>query len=434
MATTPTIWNGKTQVNTTDAAAAGGTNAQFNPQVTALKNGGYVVVWVDLSRVYHSDGAAIVGQRYDALGKKVGGEVLLSKLLNGGYEDNAFQPAVTTLSNGNIAVAMVDQSGGSYVDVQIFDPMLTLLRTDNGITSSGSDPELTPLAGGGYVIAYTKPISSSDTDAVFRIVAADGSIGSATKLYGDTFSLSLGAVVHDRQGRPELTTLSNGDFVMVYQDERNQSNDHDVRFAHYTASGGLIYGDLTVGFSPNPSFPSSDEVPDVAALAAGRFVAVWTDEAVDGSGTGIRAVIHSGLNPILKDFKVNTTTFGDQNDATVVALADGGFLVAWDDEGASVVRAKRFDGAGNAIGAEFVLNNFVTVGSSETPIRLALLADGRVVFVGNQLTGSDWDVVTAIWDPRTGPVNGGAASETLTSTPGGTTVNGLGGNDLLVGR
>jgi hypothetical protein len=44
MTTTPRLWNSLTQVNTTD-----GDKNQFESQITPLQDGGYVVVWTDLS-------------------------------------------------------------------------------------------------------------------------------------------------------------------------------------------------------------------------------------------------------------------------------------------------------------------------------------------------------------------------------------------------
>src|SRR5215470_6424095 len=106
MTTTPHLVKFESQVNTTD----GGTD-QFSSAITPLKDGGYVVVWRDDSRTYNTDGTAIVGQRYDAAGNKVGGdpahggEVMLSQFTDSGDQ---FSPAVTTLANGDIAVAFVD--------------------------------------------------------------------------------------------------------------------------------------------------------------------------------------------------------------------------------------------------------------------------------------------------------------------------------------
>ena len=72
---------------------------------------------------------------------------------------------------------------------------------------------------------------------------------------------------------------------------------------------------------------------------------VWTDP--DDSVTDIRASILSNSgSPVAFDILVNTTTAGEQNEARIVALADGGFLVTWEDDNANLVRAQRFDATG----------------------------------------------------------------------------------------
>ena len=123
----------------------------------------------------------------------------------------------------------------------------------------------------------------------------------------------------------------------------------------------------------------------------------------------------------------------DQNDATVLALADGGFLVAWEDDTAGFARGQRLDAVGNKIGAEFRLDNSVTLNATEAPIRLVLLADGRVAFVANTFDGADYDVVTSIWDPRDGPNAATAGADFIVGTPGPDIVDGGLGNDSLTG-
>jgi hypothetical protein len=87
MTTTPRLTKSLTQVNTTDAAA------QEECQIVSVNDGGYVVVWTDDSLTYNPDGSAIVGQRYDSLGNKVGGEVKISQF-NSGHQSS---PAITAL-------------------------------------------------------------------------------------------------------------------------------------------------------------------------------------------------------------------------------------------------------------------------------------------------------------------------------------------------
>ena len=148
MTTTPSLWKSPTQANTT------GAGNQLDGQIAALNDGGYVVVWTDWSRTYNPAGTAVIGQRYDSSGNKVGGEVKLSGFNSG----DQFSPAVTRLDNGNIAVAFVDQFAGDRdIWVSTFNSSLNLVRTDFIDVSANQtfDPSITAFADSSYVLSYT---------------------------------------------------------------------------------------------------------------------------------------------------------------------------------------------------------------------------------------------------------------------------------------
>src|SRR5262245_54738574 len=206
MTTTPKLWKAPTPVNTTDFA--------FGGRIVGLQDGGYVVIWENAA--YHS----ILGQRYDSAGNKVGGEVELTPVAS---LNNYFSPAVTVLSNGNIAVdfAYLEASALDDVDIQvrIFDPTLKLLHTDFVDTSNAKQtfaPSITALADVGYAVSYTAGVGAitptsipDDTDIVARIV-------SATAVVGAQFDIDN---QDDNRNFSQLATLSNGNLVEVYQDE-----------------------------------------------------------------------------------------------------------------------------------------------------------------------------------------------------------------------
>ena len=167
MTTTPLLWKSLTQVNATDSGPDG--VVQGDGQIVALKDGGYVVVWSDNSGAYNPNGTAVMGQRYDSAGDKVGGEVHLTS----GFPGSCFRPAVTLLGDGNLAVAFVNEiNGNDDVYVRIFKPSLTIGRTDfidTGATQT-VDPSITALADGGYAVSYTV----DDAQTAGRIVSISG--------------------------------------------------------------------------------------------------------------------------------------------------------------------------------------------------------------------------------------------------------------------
>jgi hypothetical protein len=309
--TTPRIWKSQTQVNTSDAPVApGGTNGRFAPEIAQLQDGGYVVVWTDSSRTYNADGTAVVGQRYNSAGNKVGGEVYLSPSIS----DEQFSPAVTVLPNGNIAVAFVDRflPGVSVLDdnivVRIFDSALNYIKTDviDPGANQTSEPSITAFGNGNYVVSYTLFNSASDSDIVARVV------NSATGVVGRQFDIENQS---DNRHVSQLATLSNGNFVAVYQDENaGSATDTDIGYGIFTNTGMQAFAH---NFVPGGAFGGGAETdPDVAALRDGGFVVVWAD-ADAGAATEIRASIISNGNILVTgNIPVNTTTAGESGSWT----------------------------------------------------------------------------------------------------------------------
>src|SRR5256884_26379 len=384
MPTTPRLVKSLTQVNTADAPAApGGLAVQDDGQIARLADGGYVVVWADYSGTHNPEGAAIVGQRYDPLGNKVRGEVKISQFNDGSQSE----PAITALPNGNLAIAYIDQFSGDFdIYVRIVGPggaSLSVGRIDTidiDAAKLTTTPSITAFADGSYVISY-QVYTGGDNDIVARIVSPTGSVGAQFDIDNQTDSRDL----------PQVATLSNGNFVVTYQAGGNPA---DVLYKIFTPAGTQVVAPTS---TPGSSGETGEQNPDVAALKEGGFVIVWTDRDSDDPDD-VRAAILSNVGSVVVDnILVNTTTTGDQGLASVVALADGGFLVTWNDDNANLVRAQRFDAAGVKIGTEFTVKN----GTSGDLPEAALLTDGgRIAYAVTDISIDDNDVMTSIWRAR----------------------------------
>jgi hypothetical protein len=387
MTTTPRLWNSLTQVNTSDGGAA-----QSESKITPLQDGGYIVVWTDLSHTYNPLGEAIVGQRYDAAGHKVvgnsthGGEIMLSQFTNG----DQFSPAITTLANGNIAVAFVDLfTGNNNIYVRVFDPSLNFLREDDIDLGPNQtvNPALAAFADGSYAVSYTLT-EGSNTFIEGRIVSATGEVG------GQFDIDRRNDVRNDKQDFSHVEMLSNGNFVVLDQGLfNNVATNTDIRFGIFTEAGTPV---LTNEPVPGGATIAAESQGDVAALHGGGFVVIWR-EPHDVDSSEIRASIigNDGLTDVASNFLVNTTTGSNQN-ASVAALADGGFLVTWTDVAHSVARGQRFDGFGDKIGAEFTLPG----GPATEHSHGALLTDDRIAFAFDAFT-SNFNVDTSIFTVHT---------------------------------
>ncbi|MBH0188103.1 MAG: hypothetical protein HP493_04415 [Nitrospira sp.] len=146
------VVGGEVRVNTETASI------QNEPAVTALTDGGYVVTWTSLDQ----DEAGTFGiyvQRYDAEGTAVDGEVLV----NSTTVDDQFQPAVTGLADGGFVVTWTSSgqdAGGTYgIYAQRYDATGTAVGGEVPVNTEAADDQsdsaVAALADGGYVVTWT---------------------------------------------------------------------------------------------------------------------------------------------------------------------------------------------------------------------------------------------------------------------------------------
>ena len=90
-------------------------------------------------------------------------------------------------------------------------------------------------------------------------------------------------------------------------------------------------------------------VGGVAPLRNGGFVVTWESAPVsgatgqDGSGRGIYARrFNADGSPASGEFRVNSSTTGDQKQPRISALGNGGFVIVWMDDEQVTFKAQRF--------------------------------------------------------------------------------------------
>ncbi len=192
---------------------------QTLPTITGLANGGFVIAWSDTNG--DSSGNAVKAQVYDAAGARVGGEILVNTQTTGWQ----YEPSITSLANGGFVISWTDESGigadasNAGVKAQIFSATGAraggefLVNSKTDFTQAA--PTITDLADGGFVVSWRDfnddgtiynikaqvyqfvneapgAISVTPT-AVDENVPADTTVGiaSAVNLDGDTLSWSL---------------------------------------------------------------------------------------------------------------------------------------------------------------------------------------------------------------------------------------------------
>ncbi len=119
-------------------------------------------------------------------------------------------------------------------------------------------------------------------------------------------------------------------------------SDNSIQFNYQTVSGSLLFdagADQHIG-----SFGmGQQDSPAIATDQDGNYAIVWTADDQDGSGPAIYGrLFDADANPLTGEFRVNTTTAGNQAHAKIAMNASGRFVVVWDTDGADMF-AQIFD-------------------------------------------------------------------------------------------
>ena len=217
------------------------------------------------------------------------------------------------------------------------------ILVNTATASDQSYPQITALVGGGFVVTW------EDHSA---------GVGGAT---GDTSSAAVKAQVFDAsgaavgseilvntattnyQGTAQIAALPDGGFVVTWEDysqglvaRRGIPAATAVKAQVFDDSGATVGSEILV----NTATTSTQASPRIMALAEGGFVVTWQDFEPrrwrrDGRcqqltpsrpRSSMRAALTVGT-----EILVNTATVSIQSGPEITALADGGFVVTWND-------------------------------------------------------------------------------------------------------
>lgn len=343
------------QVNTATAGP------QNSPSVASLEDGGYVVAW-------HTDDPGANGiylRRYAADGTPVGGEMRIDDPIAGRLVS---VPKLTALEGGGYAVGW--QS--SNADFSGWAVHLRHVRADGTLRPVRTETvrwfttyELASLAGGGHAVLLQGPTDDLASDPQVRMER----FGPDDALV-DSQLVDMGYVL---QGSVHAVKLADGRRLLSWVRNDGVRGGTVNIFFRFMAADGTLDPVGHGGGQVSGSFASY--VP--AALRDGGFVVAGTYYGADSSevfvevqryaadGTPVGARMRAddesdaralGTSCTMSDKGgVHPCPFPWQLNPAVAGTADGGFVVAWEtpdrQRPGRFVYARRFDGAGTAIGA-----------------------------------------------------------------------------------
>ncbi|APZ93269.1 PKD domain-containing protein [Fuerstiella marisgermanici] len=307
------------------------------------------------------------------------------------YLDDGPNPGGVGTHQYTVSVTATDDDGGRW-EASDGDEFAV-----NAPTRYSQDrPDVVGLSDGGFVVVWhgSRDLGYGDgnLDGVFgqRYDASGLPVGS-------TFQANT--YIQGYQQLASVGALTDGGFVVSWHSRPHSSSSdlgpqdgdgYGVFAQRFDSGGNRVGGEFDV----NATTAGDQGRPQVIGLADGGFVITWTGEDLDGDGIFGQQYDASGV-AVGGEFRVNTTTAGDQKNQEVTSLSDGGYVVVWDEAGVGEIRGQRYNSSGVAVGGEFTATT-----SRITPFLAAVtgLADGGFVVGWHGSDGSSYGVYSQRYD------------------------------------
>ncbi len=395
---------------------------QVDTDIAVLDNGDAVYVWS--SDGQDGSGFGVYMQRYDGSGVPVGDE----QRVNLETANSQEEPVVAPTSNGGFFVTWASflQDGSEWgIYGRRYDAAGTgqnPFRINTEVNTVQRDPAIAQLDGGGHVVVWFNNNRSGPANLGISGQMFDP-IGQPV---GGEFEVEQDASFG--QENPEIAALPGGGFVVVWESFRQDGDFDGIYGRVFNGSGGAAGPEFHV----NEASPQGNQsLPDVAALADGSFVVVW--QGRDGDGGGIFARHYPAIGAPGSEFIVHADTARDQREPAITALPDGGYYVAWTEEGRDGdgrgIFGQRFAADDSRVGPERQVN--VDFNGEQFDASLATRGDEVLVGWTSDVGSGSLEVYrqTRQMVDRYGT----ALDDALPAGPGETVLDGLGGDDTITG-
>ncbi|MET0275015.1 MAG: hypothetical protein ABW360_18665, partial [Phenylobacterium sp.] len=400
--------------------------AQFDPEITGLAGGRFVIAWTDLGGIGgDGSGTTLMARVFEAGGTPVEAEFVVNSTTYSAQRD----AKITALADGGFVVTWRDESFGLDVRAQVFDADGAPVGTEilvNAVTDGDQmEAQVTALAGGGFAIAWTERNYDSFQMVNLYDLRAQAFAADGTPVGGQ--DIQVNATFQIESYEPRIQGLANGGFVVAWGDASGQGDDPDgftVQARVYGADGAPVGTAIMV----NTSTAGTQSDPRIVALADGGFVVAFTDGVAGGGGDLIGAVRVQAFSEdgarVGTEILVDVATADAQKNAQLTALPDGGFVVTWMDESQA-----GGDTSGNAIRAQV----FGIEGGAPTPTPSQPVATPDGGGPGDDLASLDANPNTYAAGAGNDWAFAGRGDDTIQGNAGNDTLYGDDGNDLVYG-
>ncbi len=285
---------------TVNSAAAG---QQLKPQIAISPFGNFVVVWEDDKdrNGYYQ----IYARGFNADGSERFSDFTINSVAAG----QQLKPQIAMAANGSFVVVWEDdKDGNGYYQIYArgFNADGSELFSDITVNSAGSGQQLKPQVGmaanGNFVVVWE---DDKDNNGYYQIYAR-GFNANGTERFAD---FTVNSVAAGQQLKPDIAVASDGSFVVVWQDDKDGNGYYQIYARGFSASGAERFSDFTVN-----TVASGQQLKPKVAIGRGRdFVVVWED---DKDQNGFYEIYARGFtaegSELFAPIKVNRVSSGQQ--------------------------------------------------------------------------------------------------------------------------
>ncbi len=420
-------------------------NFQLNPDVAHFSDGGFLVVWNSYFNQYDGTPSAtyLASQRYDANGRPVGSEqVVFVQAYTSSYD-----PSVTVLSDGGYVVLweyddyddILTLKKHVFAQVHNADGSVrtTAFQVDTVASFDAILPEAFATANGGFRVTFAVDRAGALSDQIYSRLYD----GMGTALGPDTLLNTIVGKFDQIYARS--AQLADGRTITVWNSQASlpvglETDSNEVRGTIFSATGQVVKGDFSL--CRNIGTVGSDKGTgyDVAALADGGFV---VSRRAFGSDVGTNFL----NSVVIESFDANgRATVGPflafSSDEViyltrVIQLDSGEIVVVWEQQpdqqgkfGEDVV-GRLFAADGTALTNAFLIGKDRFNFDSQTDPEIVALAGGGfvVTYISDSVDPDGEGIAGRIFG------RGTSGADVLSVDQSGT-MAGLGGRDALTGN
>jgi hypothetical protein len=320
-------------------------NEQRNPDIMALQDGGFLIMWRD--NVKNASMFDLYVQRFSEDGQKIG-EQFIANIDSQSKDDYG---KLLLLESGDfIAFWLTDGQELYSRKLSVDGNPLSLEVKLVGASGMNGSYDVVPLLDGGCVVSHRPYIWQPGWKYERHIRARRYTDEIVT--VGDLFPLTDEVSIEYNNLLPSIAMIENDVILAAWTSDKVDEDGYAVVARRTTLSGDALESEFLV----NTTTTGQQQAPDVAVLSNGTSIITWRGKGVgeESSGGVFYRLFDEEMQPMTDEKRVNHYSNGDQSLQSVVTFSDDTFMVVYhggdaQDGSSAGIFAQRFNSEGHKL-------------------------------------------------------------------------------------